>query len=620
MKKHQLFSTMAVAIMLLCNGAFLKAQVTIGSEAPPHSFSVLELTTNLKQGGLRLPQIPTTKDRDAISNAHGTEPAMMGLEIFNLETNCVNTWNGFSWIEQCAPAPTLEVDPTGLIFTADAGGGGDQTVTVTTSLPSWSVTDSPVWVSLSASGNTLTVGVPNANSGDTPLTGEITIKAGTLTKTVSVTQNMDLANLTNTLVATNTYLGAFWRHNQTGERIIRIPVVSTESAGTWSASVGWYDSQWNPAGGDGIVFSTDATSDPGVTFAAGDNPGNAENYQVTGSITVSGTVANGQTVMFRIGLQKQFTAYKPDDDANPNPARYAVVLLRFGNPAKVQELFIRQGEGADYVMRNEDPIDPNGPAGLSERTQCVKFVPYNLTAANLNTQIAVNGGVFTDYPSQSGALFQWASLTTSPVLRYAFDAFSASPPVWSPNSPASPLGNDLWNTYGDTNETCPEGYRRPNEGPTDAFVNYLSASEIALSEIRQSLYKSPQIGAIRSSENGIPGYYADGFFDRRQITNGAGTGGATNSSVSSGNNSVANIGYIFYNPYTNASLFFPIAGVRFNLDGSLSNMGMQSRYWTTSRTNISNTNTSALNLTNGTDSFMSSPSYLNGNSVRCVKK
>jgi len=95
-------------ILLLFFASPVKAQVTIGSQDPPQSFSLLELTTNLKQGGLRLPQIPTTKDRDAISNAHGTEPAMMGLEIFNLETYCVETWNGSEWISQCAnitPSP-----------------------------------------------------------------------------------------------------------------------------------------------------------------------------------------------------------------------------------------------------------------------------------------------------------------------------------------------------------------------------------------------------------------------------------------------------------------------------------------------------------------------------------
>jgi len=81
---------------------------------------------------------------------------------------------------------------------------------------------------------------------------------------------------------------------------------------------------------NGIVFSATATSDPGVTFTAATNPGNAELYQVTdGNAFVGGTANAGDTVMFRIGLQKQFTAYKPDDDANPNPARYAVVLLSF---------------------------------------------------------------------------------------------------------------------------------------------------------------------------------------------------------------------------------------------------------------------------------------------------
>ena len=627
----QLFSYSVILSFILFFASPVKAQVTIGSQDPPHSFSVLELIAKEKDGGLRLPQIPTTKDRDAISDAHGTEPAMMGLEIFNLETNCVNTWNGFSWIEQCAPAPTLEVDPVSLTFTADAGGGGDQTVTVTTSLPSWSVTDSPVWVSLSASGNTLTVGVPNANTGDTPLTGEITIKAGTLTKTVSVTQEIDIATIPDTPVPTSanyyTYVGAFWKHNQTGERIIRIANVVAAGSGAWTASVAWYDNKWDPANGDGIIFSTDPTSDTGVTFAAGENPDNAENYQVSGAATsVSGTVAPNGIIMFRIGLQKPFAAYRPDDDANPNPARYAVVLLT--TAAGTQKLYIRQGEGADYVMRNQDPVD--GDTGLSERTQCMKFVPYNLTTTEdkLNTQIAVKGGIFTDYPTQSGFTIQGARISTSPSLRYAYDLYSLpDAAVWDNCSNCTLAA--LWNTLGSINETCPEGYRRPTNGPTDVFVDYTSAP--ALSEIKQSLFKTIKRREIVSGDtyqniNVAHGYYADGFFDRRQIYNGGAFGGDY-STVSINNSSIANLGSLFYNPYTNASLFFPASGVRGGTTGDLAGIGKTGRYVTSSMSGSSSSPSCYYLLVNFSRMNISAPvvelqnnASRDGYSVRCVKE
>jgi len=101
MKKKKLFLTVATAVLLLSNGAFLNAQVTVGDEKNPESFSVLELTSNT-HNGLRLPQIETIAERDLISAAHGAEPAMMGLEIFDMETHCVETWNGNVWISTCA--------------------------------------------------------------------------------------------------------------------------------------------------------------------------------------------------------------------------------------------------------------------------------------------------------------------------------------------------------------------------------------------------------------------------------------------------------------------------------------------------------------------------------------
>jgi len=39
----------------------LKAQVNMGSPDPPHSFSILELSTKLMEGGLRMPQLSTVE-------------------------------------------------------------------------------------------------------------------------------------------------------------------------------------------------------------------------------------------------------------------------------------------------------------------------------------------------------------------------------------------------------------------------------------------------------------------------------------------------------------------------------------------------------------------------------
>ncbi|MCL2596797.1 MAG: BACON domain-containing protein [Paludibacter sp.] len=622
MEKKNLFYVMATAALLLSNGAFMSAQVTVGSDKTPEKFALLELISGDNKG-LRLPHM-TTEERNAMANdAFKASIEAQGLQIFNTTTYCVETWNGSAWIEQCAPPPILEVNPENLMFTHVAGGGGDQTVTVTTNQPSWTVADAPSWVSWAISNNTLIVNVPNANSGVVPLTGTIIITAGTLTATIYVTQGIDLSKITEggTLPA-DTYIGAFWRYNQKGERIIRIRGIAAADAGAWTASVGWYDGQWNAAGGDGIIFSTDPTTDTGVNFNAAATPAdmnvpaNDSIYSVTGSaVSASGTVTSGGIILFRIGLQKKFTAYKPDDNASPNPARYAVVILSYANNTKVQEIFIRQGEGADYVMTPTDAINSGGmnnPAGFGARPAAVKFSPYNLTATNLNTSVTVNGGTWTVYPTQAGAYFQWANQAN---LRYAYDPYTANVPAgitWDDTPQAA-----YWNTLGDTHETCPDGYRRPNDGITNNVVTTTSASASG-SEMRQSLWWYPQTSTGYSDfNNSVWGYYADGFFDRRQITNGVGTNPGTGSSVSTTNYQIAHRGRLFYNPTTNASLFFPAAGYRHYTMGVLYYLGDFGYYYSSS------------------SSGMGTPWYLGarinmaaalamystyGLSVRCVKK
>jgi hypothetical protein len=231
-------------------------------------------------------------------------------------------------------------------------------------------------------------------------------------------------------------------------------------------------------------------------------------------------------------------------------------------------------------MRNSDPVDSGL---LTERTQCRQFSPYNLTAATLNTAVGINGadpnpGIFTDYPTQAGALFQWIN-TFNP--RYA----------WAPVGTVS--GWDYvnphfwWTNYGATHESCPQGYRRPTDGPTNDAAVMMYASRMKLSEMRQSLYEQPQIWDIISNDNSAWGYYADGFFDRREINNFSyGEDGTTRTAVAWTSSSVAHIGRVFFNKYNNASLFFPISGYRFENDGRLMEAGESGSYWSSSSPSV----------------------------------
>jgi len=121
MMKKVMMKVMMILTLSLTAIVFVlpaKAQVTIGANKAPQSFSLLELISNA-HNGLRLPQIADTNTRNAISDAYGSNPEMKGLQIFNMETLCVETWNGSAWISICAqqqssqpPIVAPETNPT----------------------------------------------------------------------------------------------------------------------------------------------------------------------------------------------------------------------------------------------------------------------------------------------------------------------------------------------------------------------------------------------------------------------------------------------------------------------------------------------------------------------------
>ena len=620
----------------------LKAQVNIGSNTSPHPFSILELTTTENNhGGLRLPQLNNV-ERDTVQTKFNetatTAEAAKGLVIYNTDTDCLEFWNGKEWISLCSdalpPQPTLEVDPTSMTFDGNGNitSSATNTATVKTNVPEgWTTSSDQSWCTVTpefGAGTSLAVSCA-ANASNAVRTATIIVSAtGAASQTIYVTQNMNINSISESgTVLPNTYVGAFWKHDQTGERIIRITGITTANAGAWTASVGWYDGQWNAADGDGIVLSASSTLDGSVSFTSDITPGDAELYPVTGGTpTVSGTITGigtNNTIMFRIGLQKKFTtafSEKTPDYTTTFPARYAVVLLSYKNNTLIQKIFIRQGEGPDYLMRGNDLPGAGSDITSRSASQCKQFSPYNLTATSLNQQAGYNGnepnpGIFTDYPSKAGTLFQWANNNTG-YTRYAWNAYTSgtlggiNSTLWN-TSPST-----YWNALKGVHETCPSGYRRPTDGKTDGAD---TGPTMTLSEMRQSLYLTPKLGiGVNSSDNSVWGYYADGFFDRRQITGGpvSSTYSGTNSSVSRGNNQIAHTGCLFYNPYNNASLFFPAAGTRYIYDSALWYAGASGFYWSGS----SNSTTTAWFLLLSSDGASQSN---NGRpyafSVRCVK-
>jgi len=583
MKKNQ-FWLIALLAMVTLNTSPLKAQMNIGDENNPHTFSVLELTSKIKKGGLRLPQLTTTQRND-LALEHLTDPSdnfskAKGLVIFNTTTNCVEMWNGTQWLSFCSDIliTPLSVVITPASMTIEVGKRTLLTATVT---PRNATAVQYLWEYSLDGTNWMTVTGETSSTlnalaeivGITWYRVTASNKVGSvISNVVPITGTMPQGGGTNPNI--NMYIGAFWRWDETGERIIQFGVgTGLGNSGDWTASVVYYDSKWinpfSPTNPDGVVL----TNSNLVSLPLPPANLNAENYQITGSQSIKGTVTDGGTITFRIGLNKQFTSY----DANSNPARYAVMMLTYANGAKWKKFFIRQGEGADFVMRSTD----SGPGTLaSGRPAAVKFMPYNLLdstgniPANYNNapSLATAAGRFTDYPTKAGYSSQY----------YGTKFFAPDNPLNSVNGwPGN--ANQLSTYYWDQSwELCPAGFRRPTDG-SNPTTTYNSTGDVSGSEIRQSLWQNPPTGTQSDTTNSTWGYYADGYFDRRQPTSALISGTNTASllsAVAPGTLDVAYIGRLFFNPITNASLFFPATGYREPNNGGIWNAGGRARYWT----------------------------------------
>jgi len=459
------------------------------------------------------------------------------------------------------------------------------------------------------------------------------------------------------------YVGAFWKANETGERVIRIDLGSNaNNYGPWSVVTVQYDGRWDYANGDGIMFAPGGSADPNIYT---NNPNPAENYNLSSipggsySAFVGGTAsASNRYIEFRIFPQKSFTstgkfwadqtiAANDADYVNTWPARYALIYLTYGNGGKRQNIYLRQGEGSDYVMYDQGFSVPSSssepgythPNNGTKRPQTVRMSPYNLTDPTFNSQTdynnivepGVRSGIFTDYPSKGGYHFVHnnSRKPTNPfslhIDNYPFTgAFPNNPVTWDPK----------------VHETCPPGYKRPTDGPDSQGPG---ASNVEYSEIRQSLFLVLQSGGPQAPTNSTWGYYADGYFDRRPLEiitqmelYNIGMGSFV-TTASFGTKDVADAGVMFYSAKTLAHIFLPSAGERYAAssstasgNGNLQRFGYWGYYATKTRFNmgISPYGVGAMALRLGTvgSSSATAAPYMDGItygaigvSIRCIR-
>ena len=109
-----------------------------------------------------------------------------------------------------------------------------------------------------------------------------------------------------------------------------------------------------------------------------------------------------------------------------------------------------------------------------------------------------------------------------------------------------------------------------------------TAGAVKGSEMRQSLWINPFPKASSNPDNSVWGYYADGFFDRREIVDANGLYAFAKSTVVFTTNDVAYICSLFFNKFSNASLAFPASGYRLSGNGTLYDAGYRGYSWSSS--------------------------------------
>ncbi|MDR2233085.1 MAG: hypothetical protein LBE56_08180, partial [Tannerella sp.] len=407
------------------------------------------------------------------------------------------------------------------------------------------------------------------------------------------------------------YVGAFWRSDQIGERLIRLPRLTNGLIDSvWTAHViegkNWIMLDKVMTTDDNVGWRTDVTPNESSVDDAATFDSDPDRLVTSDTVFVAGFVRNpsdpafqagvNDHIYFRIGLKGTI----PSDSV-----RYGMVLLTYGNNRYRQRIWIRQGEEDDYLMRPQDMGGTESWGSPDPRPLARKFSPFNLTVVKLNsvadipgTLPPVNPGIFTTYPSQAGAFFQWANPVNPRVAWSAYEP-TVTFPAWNGN-----VIIDFWDNLKATHETCPPGYRRPGDGPTSAYDTPFG---VALqSETIQSLL-------FNSTEHTYSaGYYADGFFDRRQIV--AAPTATTPGSVSIANEKIAHKGLVIYNPLNNASLFLPMAGLRAQTGGVLNNLSGFVWY----QTNATSSSNNTVKLSYISTLGMSTSVGGTGASIRCI--
>lgn len=426
-------------------------------------------------------------------------------------------------------------------------------------------------------------------------------------------------------------LGAFWKNDERGERLVQIPQCSyiynnspLPLYGRWVAKV--------IAGQDFIRLEE---WDEGLTMTNGVFDGDPEGRLIEGN--KQDIAGKDFMVRFRIGLTST-------NKGNPN--RYGLIQLiyqekRPGGSSwydyKISNfIFVRQGEAPDNLLTPGQTYYSAKDGSTTVVAPDVKFSPYEL----IDPQEGTGGDNVTDhtlladgeravlapYPTWYGYEFQWGQGRAYHPGPY--NKNNALTGWISSVTDADKLPTEY-------REVCPEGYITP---PTqiDGTDIHWGICCVYPGGPQYTTYTNLNTGAH-------PGIYLDGYQDRRiEVTNGdipdtyenvwdivaynhaiEKTYAHYTEATSEGDilkNKMFSLGYLAFNPETMASLYFPIVlGGRAAWDGNIWDdyaSGRYLLYWTQTVDAVTPQNGYSMALY---DRRTSSLNKAYGLRVRCIK-
>ena len=457
MKKKNFCTVLALAFFIM-SAESVSAQVTIGDNKTPETFSQLEIVSGNKTG-LRLPQITTTEQRDEMfTDAVGFKDNSLskGLQIFNMETGCVETWNGTKWIQWCDDASS-----SGTTSATATNANNNPVLNIDTEIDPAIVTHTTTGATGIGTPSGLPPGVIASWVND-----EIVI-SGTPTESGTFEYIIPLLGGNNTETATGTI---------TVKNCAGTPATPGAISGIPSTAINFED-----------TFTASITAVTGATSYVWTLPNGLTGTSTTTSITITGATAG----TYAAGTIKVAAV----NDCGTSATSNSVIAVTVNN-AIIGCTVNTVGGGT------------------------ITFMNYNLGAnTNVQTMTPAQQAAHTTPGDNFGYLYQWGRVADGHQIRTSLTVYNAAT-AFDENSQASasthkgkfitgatdwhsPQNDDLWNftTY-PANNPCPTGWRVPTTTELQSIFNGNTTSITSIPTAGKSMTSGNYIKWTSSGTNG----------------------------------------------------------------------------------------------------------------------